>query len=67
MNPKIISERLGHWDVGFALRAYAASMADMQEEATERMEATLSMGALHLFASASRDDTGQGKGPAGVA
>ncbi len=43
MNPKVISERLGHWDVGFTLSTYAASMADMQEEAAQKMEAILSV------------------------
>ena len=43
VNPKVISERLGHWDVGFTLSTYAASMADMQEEAAQQMEAILSV------------------------
>lgn len=38
MNPKVISERLGHFSVGFTLDVYAAPMEDLQHEAVAEME-----------------------------
>jgi integrase len=41
INPKVISERLGHSSVAFTMDVYAASLPDMQEEAAEKLETIL--------------------------
>lgn len=39
VNPKVVSERLGHASVAFTMDTYAASLPDMQEEEAEKLEA----------------------------
>ena len=38
---KVVSERLGHSTVGITLDTYSHVLPDMQEEATEKLEAML--------------------------
>ena len=38
---KVVSERLGHSTVGITLDTYSHVLPDMQEEATEKLEAVL--------------------------
>lgn len=42
VNPKVVSERLGHASAAFTLDTYAHVLPSMQEEATERFEARVS-------------------------
>lgn len=39
VDPKVVSERLGHASVAFTMDVYTASLPDMQEEAADKMDA----------------------------
>jgi integrase len=41
MNPKIVSERLGHASITLTLDTYSHVLPDMQESAAERLEQVL--------------------------
>ena len=41
VNPKVVSERLGHASVAFTMDVYASALPDMQEEAADKLEAML--------------------------
>ena len=41
MNPKIVSERLGHFSVAFTLDTYAHVMPGMQAEAAQALSDTV--------------------------
>jgi len=41
VNPKVVSERLGHHDVGITLRTYSHVSFDLQEEAAQKLEETV--------------------------
>lgn len=38
LNPKVVSERLGHSSVAFTMDVYAASLPDLQEDAAAKMD-----------------------------
>lgn len=40
-NPKVVSERLGHTNIGITLDTYSHVLPDMQENSVQRLEATL--------------------------
>nr|WP_096231208.1 tyrosine-type recombinase/integrase [Thermoanaerobacterium sp. RBIITD] len=37
-NPKVVSERLGHANIGITLDIYSHVLPDMQEEATKKLK-----------------------------
>jgi integrase len=39
--PKVVSERLGHSSVAFAMDVYTASLPDMQEGAAQKLQEML--------------------------
>jgi integrase len=41
VNPKIVSERLGHSDVAFTLRIYSHILPQMQTQAADAFAATI--------------------------
>lgn len=40
-HPKVVQERLGHYDPAFTLRVYSHVLPGMQAQAAERLEARL--------------------------
>lgn len=45
VNPKVVSERLGHSDVGITVDTYSHVLPTLQEQAVEGLEKLLAVGA----------------------
>lgn len=48
VHPKVVSERLGHSTVGITLDVYSHVLPRMQEEAAQRIDATLRAASLKV-------------------
>ena len=57
VNPKVVSERLGHANISITLDIYSHVLPGMQEEAAEKFDKLFEADASEMLATASRNES----------